>query len=121
MQIPHGALVPRNILIKRVEHKLEVKISDFGLSSLLSRASQQSKIECCFPAAYTSPEIMLYLATKKHLTLPLAFEGDVYSAGVMLWRMLSKQIPYQGLSETEIWEQVSKSGCGLDVQQASSR
>jgi eukaryotic-like serine/threonine-protein kinase len=74
------------------------KVMDFGMSHMRGTASSlstttvsSSRLGAQGTPAYMAPEVL----TK---TAPVSRRTDVYSAGVLLWVMATRQEPYDGLS-----------------------
>lgn len=79
---------PQNILLKEKQPKAIVKITDFGLSKIISEHTAVQTI--CGTLAYVAPEV---LATNRVGSYTQAV--DIWSLGVLLHYMLSKQLPFQ--------------------------
>ena len=80
--IVHGDIKPSNILL---EDGHRVKLSDFGLSSRISRAGQKS-VKISGTPAYMAPEV----CQGQEATV----FSDQYSLGVMLFQMTFGRTPY---------------------------
>jgi serine/threonine protein kinase len=80
-----------NILLDILLHDgLNVKIIDFGLSNFTKDGSMRSTF--CGTPAYAAPEMIL---ARKYL----GPEVDVWSLGVVLYAMLSKEFPFKNVSD----------------------
>lgn len=89
----HRDLAARNILLAS---KMQVKISDFGLSTLTAQGKDyyQASQGGRWPIKWYAPECVNY-GTFTHA-------GDVWSFGILLWEMYSfGDQPYQGLTGAE--------------------
>jgi len=90
--IIHRDLKPSNILVKIVKDNLnkessnviEVKLADFGLSKILGNKEMTN--EGYGTIAFASPEILL-----KH---PYNYKVDVWSLGIIVYYLLSGDIPF---------------------------
>ncbi|KHJ77027.1 hypothetical protein OESDEN_23353, partial [Oesophagostomum dentatum] len=101
--IIHRDLKSKNIVL---DGNLVCKICDFGTSKDLTHS-------CTAPtwggtAAWMSPEII-----KQNEMLTTA--ADVWSYGVVLWEMLSKEVPYKEFSEYRIYSLISEKGVTLVI------
>ena len=102
----HCDLKSLNILLDK--HN-EVKLADFGLAKLrLTSASQTSAISAVAPGAsgagtlrWSAPEF-LRPGGKKSATPA----SDVYALGVVLWEIVTLQIPYDGDDDDTIRESI---------------
>jgi len=75
--VVHRDLKAANVLVSA---SLQLKLSDFGLASLLNPIAHNSKKGT---VAWTAPEVLL-------ADLPFTKKADVYSLGVVLWELLNK-------------------------------
>lgn len=83
--IIHRDVKPQNILITRTG---QVKVADFGIARALGAASNTGKSVVVGSASYLSPEQV------KDGVVSAA--SDLYSLGIVLYEMLTGQVPYTG-------------------------
>ena len=96
MGIVHRDIKPENILI---DHYLkEIKIIDFGLSNKYTNNSDLLSTLCGSPL-YAAPEVLLGNGYKP---TPV----DIWSAGIVLYFMLSGKLPFQGDSNEELYQKI---------------
>ncbi|CAD8067099.1 unnamed protein product [Paramecium primaurelia] len=91
--IMHRDIKPENILLKDKSENFDLKIADFGLASY---TESDLIITKCGTPGYVAPEI---LEDKKYNE-----KVDVFSAGIILYILLSGQAPFYGNSLDEIME-----------------
>ncbi|CAK86147.1 unnamed protein product (macronuclear) [Paramecium tetraurelia] len=91
--IMHRDIKPENILLKDKSENFEIKIADFGLASY---TEADLIIARCGTPGYVAPEIF---EDKKYNE-----KVDVFSAGIILYILLSGQAPFFGNSLDEIME-----------------
>ncbi|CAD8184995.1 unnamed protein product [Paramecium pentaurelia] len=91
--IMHRDIKPENILLKDKSENFDLKIADFGLASY---TEVDLLITRCGTPGYVAPEI---LEDKKYNE-----KVDVFSAGIILYILLSGQAPFYGNSLDEIIE-----------------
>ena len=96
MDIVHRDLKPENILIDR--YLKEVKIIDFGLSNNYTDKSALLSTLCGSPL-YAAPEV---LQEKGYKPGPV----DIWSAGVILYFMISGKLPFNGDSDEELYKNI---------------
>jgi serine/threonine-protein kinase len=98
--IIHGDLKPRSILISSADHV--VKISDFGMSLLKSGKLYGPQAEPKGSGMLRSP---LYLSPEDWSEEKIDARSDIYSLGVMLYQMLTGDVPFKGKSSAAIMRQ----------------
>jgi len=78
-----------NILLGADYH---AKICDFGLSRIKLESSTFNIMKCTIGTVrWTAPEILNY-------TAPPSQASDIYSFGIVLWEIASREIPYKDAS-----------------------
>ena len=105
--VVHRDLKPENILIDINPdhgHVQSIRITDFGLSKMMNPNTKYH--EMCGTLAYVAPEVLAQEGYNK--------EVDVWSAGVILYLMLSGTLPFDSDSKTEIYEQTLKADLKFD-------
>ena len=92
--IVHRDLKSLNLLL---DHKWNVKVSDFGLTlfkdSIMKKENNQ-RVVGSIP--WMAPELLDGSASRNHAMC------DVYSYGVVLWELLFRAQPYEGLAPPQI-------------------
>ncbi|AGL15474.1 Stk1 family PASTA domain-containing Ser/Thr kinase [Actinoplanes sp. N902-109] len=102
----HRDVKPENVLVAEAPSggtanlvDSVVKVADFGLARAVEASSPDDSGELLATVAYVAPE----LVTDGHADA----RTDVYSAGIVLFEMLTGQVPYDGGSPVEIaWQHV---------------
>jgi serine/threonine protein kinase len=92
--IVHCDLKPQNILVTADE---QVRVTDFGISRALASIDPLERSEI----VWGSP---LYLAPEQSAGYPPSPASDVYSLGVMMFEMLTGQLPFQAENAVELAE-----------------
>ncbi|WP_028307405.1 Stk1 family PASTA domain-containing Ser/Thr kinase [Desulfitibacter alkalitolerans] len=90
-QIVHRDIKPHNILITNTG---KVKVTDFGIARAVTEATVTYTGEFMGSVHYLSPE-----QAKGDIT---DYKSDLYSAGVVLYEMVTGHIPYEGESAITI-------------------
>ena len=93
----HGDLTIDNIIFYLIENKIRVKISDFGLSSLLVT---EKITHISGTAKYIAPEI-ISSSNESHFSKA----SDYYSIGVILYEILTGKPPFQKGNTIDIMKQ----------------
>jgi calcium-dependent protein kinase len=96
----HRDLKPQNVLFENLAEDAEMKLIDFGLSSVTARSLKGAKDMHTFVGTpyYIAPEVLLGDYTVK---------CDVWSLGVIVYVMLTGNYPFDGESCQEIYRKVS--------------
>ncbi|CAD8065484.1 unnamed protein product [Paramecium sonneborni] len=103
--IMHCDLKSSNVLI---DQNWNVKLCDFGLSRIKSK-----KTKCMIGTPHwMAPEIMR--------GEPYTEKSDVYSFGMILWEIITGQIPYENLSSTQIFGTVGWGQTQVEIPQFSN-
>ncbi len=89
--IIHRDIKPHNIMILRDG---SVKVADFGIARLTSAAQNTLTQEALGSVHYISPE----QARGSHIDA----RSDIYSAGVVLYEMITGRLPYEGDSPSSV-------------------
>jgi serine/threonine protein kinase len=90
----HRDLTSLNLLL---DHKWNVKVSDFGLTKFKEDVRQGGKDKDNSIAGslhWTAPEVLNESVSAGQDFLL----ADVYSFGIILWELLSREQPYAGMS-----------------------
>ncbi|MHB1844350.1 MAG: serine/threonine protein kinase [Deltaproteobacteria bacterium] len=97
--IVHRDLKPENVfLIRRGEDPNFVKLLDFGIAKL-SSAELTDKPQTRAGMILGTPE---YMSPEQAGGRPIDYRSDIYSLGVVLYWLLSDQLPYRGKSFGEL-------------------
>lgn len=87
----HCDIKPQNVLVTRDDR---VKVADFGIARALSEASQQLDKQVWGTPQYFSPE--------QAQGFPATPASDVYAIGIILFELLTGQLPFQAESHTAL-------------------
>jgi len=90
----HRDIKPANILL---HGETEIKISDFG--SALITTSMVTQVSGIGSPAYMSPQQI-----KEH---PLTLQTDIYSLGVVMYQLLTGQLPFQASNNFSMMYQIT--------------
>ena len=94
-------IVHRDIKLDNILIDLDnnIKICDFGVSKIIK--NNESMIEQCGTPAYIAPEILLNRGYE-------GFGVDIWSAGVVLYAMLSGTVPFKGNNIKDLHDLIIK-------------
>tara|TARA_B110000971_G_scaffold48732_1_gene48790 strand:+ start:1949 stop:3055 length:1107 start_codon:yes stop_codon:yes gene_type:complete len=104
--ILHRDIKPQNILI----HENSIKISDFGFAKTFEKNELITTF--CGSPLYMAPEIIL---NKKY-----NYTSDIWSLGVVLYQLLTKQHPYQCDSREILWKKMKAQELKIDFEVINS-
>ncbi len=90
----HRDLKPHNVMFRADG---SVALVDFGIAKLIDEPGITRQGTLLGSPTYMSPEMIL--------SHPVDARADLYSAGIMLFKMLTKSLPFQGDSAQEIAHQ----------------
>jgi len=97
--LAHRDLKLDNFLIKEPQASLSqctIKLIDFGMASRFIEAERPSFLTMCGTPDYVAPEILS--------KAPYNEKCDVWSCGVILYRLLSGDMPFDGASVEELFK-----------------
>lgn len=101
--ISHRDIKPENILIDKND---EIKLIDFGLSKHLDRNIRTFKTRVGTPS-YMAPEVVL--------GRNYDFKCDIWSIGVLMYHLLSNQVPFIGETLEETLALISRCHCNFNL------
>jgi hypothetical protein len=87
--IVHRDIKPENIMIYEKGNNINIKITDFGLSKIMSKNEKAN--EAFGTLFYVAPEILL--------KIPYGNKVDIWSLGVLLFYVLTGRFPFQDINE----------------------
>lgn len=92
--VVHRDLKPENILLTSYRGNDEfVKVVDFGIAKVKEPDGAQQQQLTQAGVVYGTPD---YLSPEQAQARPIDARSDIYSAGIVLWEMLTGELPYQG-------------------------
>lgn len=86
----HRDLKPENVF---VTSSGQLKLGDFGIASVLGGSTELAKT-CVGSPCYLSPEIIQ--------GLPYSYKSDVWSLGVLLYRIASNRFPFDAANLAQL-------------------
>jgi len=98
-RIIHRDLKSHNLL---VDKDWNIKVCDFGLSRVLEETHRSSTLTACGTPCWTAPEIL----RGKRYTV----KADVYSFGICLWEMVTREDPFAGTPPYQVVINVATKG-----------
>lgn len=115
--IVHRDLKSANILLETIliasgESVIRAVICDFGLAKVTSVANHLENMKLSdvagFSPRYAAPEVLAF-GNQGILDTETEKKADVYSFGIIIWELLTRKIPWEGLDRFKI-EQNVRSG-----------
>lgn len=91
-RVAHKDLKPENVLFQSSAPDAAIKVIDFGLAEMFARQMEYSK-NAAGTFYYMAPEVLDYIVTLK---------CDIWSAGCMLFLMLTGELPFPGQTIEEV-------------------
>ena len=95
-KICHRDLKPENILYSSEDENSLIKVIDFGLSRIWKGKNMTTKVGTAY---YVSPEVLAGKYDER---------CDIWSAGVILYILLSGEPPFNGHNDNEIYRRICK-------------
>lgn len=96
--IIHRDLKSANLLVKKRDDRYVVKVCDFGLAAL--KPKTQKTLRDGKDGAKGTP---LYMPPEVMMGKPFNEKADVYSYGIVLWEILTKQDPFPHHSDYDVF------------------
>jgi serine/threonine-protein kinase len=93
----HRDLKPDNILIEKMGEIERVKVLDFGIAKL-----REAKTDAFLTQAGTIIGTPQYMSPEQCQNKPLDPRSDIYSIGILLYEMLSGEVPFDGDSTLQV-------------------
>ncbi|KCV67592.1 TKL protein kinase [Fonticula alba] len=120
--VAHCDLKPANVFVSQTASSWRAALGDFGTSRSLA-ADRASALVTSAPelsaltARYAAPEVISAFNRRRALGTENHLPTDVYSAAIMLWECITRNIPWEGLAFDQVTEGVL-AGQRPDVQLA---
>ncbi len=112
--VVHRDIKPDNVL---VDPQSMIKLLDFGIAKLLPSDGQASPLGTLTRAGAMTPP---YASPEQVRGLPITIASDIYSLGVVLYELLSGQLPYHLGSDASTLE-LERQICDTDPAPPSQR
>jgi serine/threonine protein kinase/Flp pilus assembly protein TadD len=103
--IVHRDLKPENILISRHD---QIKIVDFGLAKQDSDSTGMLATQDMLTGPGSFLGTLCYAAPEQHLNLPVDQRTDIFALGVLLFKMLTGELPFHGKNLLELLQSINR-------------
>eukprot|EP00914_Ancora_sagittata_P003219 GHVO01006629.1.p1 GENE.GHVO01006629.1~~GHVO01006629.1.p1 ORF type:complete len:372 (+),score=68.28 GHVO01006629.1:103-1116(+) len=105
-RVAHKDLKPQNVLFQDKTPDSPIKVIDFGLAEMFDRAESHSA-NSAGTALYMAPEVF---------QRRFDFKCDVWSAGCIMYLLLTGELPFLGTSIEEVREKVCRAQPSYETQ-----
>lgn len=97
--IIHRDLKPENIMVaKRKDGSEWAYVLDFGIAKMLNPDSDMDVVKTQTGQVFGSPR---YMSPEQALSQPIDTRADVFSFGILIYELLSNEVPYKAESSVE--------------------
>lgn len=103
--IVHRDLKPENILISRHD---QIKIVDFGLAKQGTDARGMLPTQEMLTSPGSFMGTLCYAAPEQQLNLPVDQRTDIFALGVVLFKMLTGELPFYGKNLMELVQSINR-------------
>jgi serine/threonine protein kinase len=103
--IVHRDLKPENILISRHD---QIKIVDFGLAKQGSDAGGVLPTQEMLTSPGSFMGTLCYAAPEQHQNLPVDQRTDIFALGVVLFKMLTGELPFHGKNLLDLVQSINR-------------
>jgi serine/threonine-protein kinase len=97
----HRDLKPSNILVLEGPEGVDVRLTDFGMSTILDRGKQEVSNSLWGALAYMPPELMI------NPQIPINPACDLYSLGLVLYELCCGKLPFDRLDSIGVVEEAT--------------
>jgi eukaryotic-like serine/threonine-protein kinase len=102
----HRDIKPANVIVGARGH---VKVLDFGLAKVLRPESEENESADTITSAGTIVGSVQYMSPEQALGEAVDYRSDIFSLGVVLYRMVTGRLPFQGHTNTETLSRIISS------------
>ena len=103
--IVHRDLKPENILVSRND---QIKIVDFGLAKQGTDARGMLPTQEMLTSPGSFMGTLCYAAPEQHQNLPVDQRTDIFALGVVLYKMLTGELPFYGKNLMELVQSINR-------------